>query len=277
MTETMGTAHTGDAGGGTAYEYRGLIAEAWDVLRADAPRWPDVAFYRDAVLASGQPALDVGCATGRLLLAFLEEGIDTDAVDVSPEMLAIVRRKAAARGLDVSGRLFQQAMEALALPRRYRTILVSSSSFQLLTAPAAAAEALRRFRVHLEPGGTLVMSLMLLWTQAPPAPIFTTEWSGWREAVRPSDGATFRRRSRSTFDMVQQLESTEDEYELVRDGRVAAAEAHARSPATRWYTPEQAVALLREAGFTGVRLTSGFTQEPIRPEDTLFCVWGLKT
>ena len=246
------------------------------MLRAEAIRWPDVAFYRDAVRASGQPALDVGCATGRLLLAFLEEGIDTDAVDVSPEMLAIVRHKAAARGLDVSGRLFQQAMEALALPRRYRTILVSSSTFQLLTAPAAAAEALRRFHAHLEPDGTLVMSLMLLWTQATPAPVFTTAWSGWREAVRASDGATFRRRSRSTFDMAQQLERTEDEYELVRDGRVVAAEAHSRSPATRWYTQEQAVALLREAGFTGVRLTSGFTQEPIRPEDTLFCALAIR-
>jgi ubiquinone/menaquinone biosynthesis C-methylase UbiE len=276
MMGATGTAGAGHAGGPGErapgdYEYRGLMAEGWDVHRANAPGWSDVAFYRDAVLASGQPALDVGCATGRLVLAYLEEGIDTDAVDVSPEMLAIVRRKAVARGADVSGRLFQQAMEALALPRRYRTILVSSSSFQLLTAPEAAAEALRRFLLHLDPGGTLVMSLMLLCTEEPPAPVFTTEWSPWREAVRPSDGATFRRRLRSTFDMAQQLESTEDEYELVRDGRVVAAEARARSPATRWYTQEQAVALLREAGFAGVRLTSGFTQEPARPEDTLFC------
>ena len=39
---------------------------------------------------SGQPVLDVGCATGRLILTYLEEGIDADGVDVSPEMLAIV-------------------------------------------------------------------------------------------------------------------------------------------------------------------------------------------
>ncbi|HEX2517443.1 MAG TPA: class I SAM-dependent methyltransferase [Chloroflexota bacterium] len=273
MTGMAGTG-AGYAGAAGDYEYRGLMAEAWDVLRADAPRWPDVAFYRDAVLASGQPVLDVACATGRLVLAYLEDGLDVDAVDVSPEMLAIVRRTAATRGLDLSGRLYQQAMEALALPRRYRTILVSSSSFQLLTAPEAAAEALRRFRLHLEPGGTLVMSLMLLWREAPPAPRFTTEWSGWREAVRPSDGATFRRRSRATFDMAQQLESTEDEYELLRDGQVVATEAHARAPATRWYTQAQAVALLREAGFTAVRLTSGFTPEPARPEDPVFCAFA---
>jgi ubiquinone/menaquinone biosynthesis C-methylase UbiE len=254
------------------YEYRDLIVEAWDVFRADAPAWPDVAFYRTVIQASGQPVLDVGCATGRLVLGYLEEGIDADAVDVSPEMLATVRRKAAERGVDVSGRLFQRQMATLTLPRRYRTIVVSSSTFQLLTDLAAATEALRRLYAHLEPGGTLVMSLMLLWKQEPPAPRFSTEWSDWREAVRVSDGAIFRRRSRATFDMVQQVQSTEDEYELVRHGRVVAAEAHARSPATRWYTQSQTLALLGELGFTEARLTSGFTFQPARPDDTLFCL-----
>ena len=171
----------------------------------------------------------------------------------------------------MSERLHHQPMETLTLPRRYRTIVVSSSTFQLLTDPAQAMEGLRRFYTHLEPGGTLVMSLMLLWTQPPPAPQFTTEWSAWQEAVRARDGAIFRRRSRSTFDMVQQLESTEDEYELVQDGRVVATEGHARSPATRWYTQAQATALLEAAGFTHVRLTSGFTPQPAKAEDPLFC------
>lgn len=264
----------GPAGGAEEedYEYRGLIAEAWDVFRADALSWADIAFYRNVIQASGQPVLDVGCATGRLLLPYLEQGIDTDGVDVSPEMLAIVRRKAAERGIDVSCRLFQQGLATLTLPRSYRTIIVSSSTFQLLTDVAAATEALQRLYAQLHPGGTLVMSLMLLWKDEPPAPRFSTEWSDWREAVRASDGAIFRRRSRATFDMVQQLQSTEDEYELMRHGHVVAAEAHARSPATRWYTQGQALILLRDVGFTGAWLTSGFTLQPAKPEDTLFCV-----
>src|SRR5690349_6387790 len=117
----------GTAGGAADkdYEYRGLIAEAWDVFRTAAPSWADVGFYRNVIQASGQPVLDVGCATGRLVLPYLEEGIDADAVDVSPDMLAILGRKAAERGVDVSGRLFQQHMATLTLPRSYRTIIVS--------------------------------------------------------------------------------------------------------------------------------------------------------
>jgi ubiquinone/menaquinone biosynthesis C-methylase UbiE len=40
----------------------------------------------------GQPVLDVGCGTGRLLLDYLAEGIDLDGQDVSSQILAICRQ-----------------------------------------------------------------------------------------------------------------------------------------------------------------------------------------
>jgi ubiquinone/menaquinone biosynthesis C-methylase UbiE len=113
------------------YEYRGVLASTWDLLRGDTSDWPDRPFYRDIILQNGQPALDIGCGTGRLLLDYLADGIDIDGVDNSPEMLAICGEKAQKLGLHPT--LFQQSMEALDLPRRYRTIMVPSSSFQLVT------------------------------------------------------------------------------------------------------------------------------------------------
>jgi SAM-dependent methyltransferase len=251
------------------YEYGGLMAASWDALRPNASLWPDIAFYRDVILASGQPALDVGCATGRLVLAYLQDGLDVDGVDVSPEMLAVYRAKAAERGLEPT--LYQQSMEALDLPRRYGTIVVSSSTFQLLTDPADAAPALGRFRDHLTPGGTLVMSLMLLYTGDDPGPVVRSEWFKHREQVRPEDGATVRRWSRGTYDLPAQVEHSEDRYEVELGGTVIAREERARSPATRWYSQEQSVALLTAAGFEDVRLTSGFTDEPAKPDDKVWC------
>lgn len=69
------------------YEYRGLLASSWDLLRGDTSDWPDRPFYRAIILDDGQPALDVGCGTGRLLLDYLADGIDVDGMDLSPEML----------------------------------------------------------------------------------------------------------------------------------------------------------------------------------------------
>ena len=141
----------------TDLEYTGLKARAWDALRGDTSGWDDRGFYLELIGELGQPVLDVGCGTGRLLLDFLAQGIDIDGVELSPEMVAVLRTKAAVAGIDLAGRVHQAAMETMDLGRRYRVILVPSSSFQLLVEPAAAAAAMERFHDHLEPGGTLVM------------------------------------------------------------------------------------------------------------------------
>ena len=142
------------------YEYRGLLAATWDLFRGDTSRWGDRPRFRDLIERHGQPALDVGCGTGRLLLDYLAEGLDVDGVDNSPEMLALCRAKAEQRGLRPT--LYEQAIERLDLPRRYGTILVPSSTFQLITDPEQARGAMWRFFDLLLPGGALAMSIMAL-------------------------------------------------------------------------------------------------------------------
>ena len=43
-------------------------------------------------------------------------------------------------------------------------------------------------------------------------------WEIRAEATRPDDGAMVRRWSRLTFDVVEQLDHTEDRYEVIRGG-----------------------------------------------------------
>ncbi len=194
-----------------------------------------------------------------------------DGVDNSPEMLAICRDKAQKQGL--SPNLYQQAMETLDLPRTYRTILVPSSSFQLLTDAEPAGEAMRRFFAHLQPGGALVMPFGFSWKDGDP---LQTDWFPVFEKVRPDDGATVRRRSRVRGSPENQLWHSEDHYEVVLGDDVIASEDHRRSPAGRWYSQAQAAQLYRDAGFTDILLLRGFTHTPASPEDTSFCVLGVK-
>ena len=181
------------------YEYRGLMAAAWDLLRGDTSGWQDRPFYRDLIERSGQPALDVGCGTGRLRARLPALGhrhrrrgqLAGDAGDLPREG---GQRRASRPAL------YLQEMQALDLPRRYRTIIVPSSSFQLVLDPTDAAAAMARFAAHLEPGGLLVMPFIALGR--PGAPLEET-WvargdppGGWRHdpadglgALRPDDPA----------------------------------------------------------------------------------------
>jgi len=261
------------------YEYRGLIAGHWGLLRGDTSTWEDRFFFLDVVRESGPPALDVGCGTGRLLLDFLEQGIDIDGVDNSPEMIALLREKAAR--MDLQPTVYMQQMEELDLPRRYQTIIVPSSSFQLLTHLDKAREAMRRFYRHLLPSGTLGMPFMVLWTKPSTEKTVRQDWDEDyggepRRKIRPEYAAEVTRRSRSTFDLENQWESTEDRYEVTLNGQVIASEYYSRSPATRWYTQQQAIDLYKEAGFTNIHLTREFTHEPARESDSVFCVLGEK-
>jgi SAM-dependent methyltransferase len=262
---------TTDAAPGSDYEYRGLLASTWDLWRDDTANWPDRHLFLQAIRRYGEPVLDVGCATGRLILDFMGQGIDCDGVDISPEMLATTRAKAARQGL--RPQLYQQCMEALDLPRAYRTILVPSSTFQLITDLSAARETMRRFYEHLLIGGVLLMSFFLPWQPGQP---LDTDWSLVFDKTRADDGLTVRRWGRERYEPDRQLWHSKDRFEIVCEGQVIDTEHHERSPAGRWYTQAEAVALYEWAGFGNVRVTSKFSNVPATESDTLFCVWGEK-
>ena len=249
------------------YEYKGLMAQSWDLLRGDTSTWPDWAFYLKLIRTYGQPVLDVGCGTGRLLLDYLAEGIDIDGVDNSPEMLALCREKATARGLTPS--LYQQYVETLSLSRQYRTILIPSSTLQLIIDPAMVARSFERLVDHLAPGGIVVAPFMTIWKAGDP---LSREWE--QSALRQEDGATVRRIGQYWYDPVSECADTEDHYQVLIDDQIMADEVHRRSPALRSYTQGQARAVFSQAGLTSIDLYRGFTFEPASADDTGFTVVG---
>jgi SAM-dependent methyltransferase len=251
------------------YEYHGMMAKTWDLFRGDTSNWEDRSFFHEIIQASGQPVLDVGCGTGRLLLDFLAQGIDIDGVDNSPEMLDLCQRKAEKMGIKPV--LFESSMEKMSLPRLYQTIIVPSSSFQLVLDPSGAQEAMKRFYLHILPGGTLVMPFMLLWKRGDP---LESTWRMTGEKIRPEDGSTVRRWSFSRYDPQTQLEYTEDRYEVIKDGSIIESEHHQRSPATRGYTQQQALDLYRTAGFVDLSIYKGFSLQPASADDEIFSITG---
>lgn len=247
-------------------EYRGLCATTYDLL-LPADEVDDESFFRDVIAQAGEPALEIGCGTGRLLLAYRRADLDVEGLDVSREMLDICRRKAAAAGLDVS--LHEQAVESLDLDRRFRSIYVPVCSFMLIVTPLAARAALDRIRRHLEPDGRLIITLGLPWkadVATDPAP--AGEWRLRRDAVRPADDAQVRCWELATYDFDAQIKHAQLRYEVDAPGRPLEAETHVLP--LRWYSQAQFSSLLRDAGFTDICAVREHTWEPAHEQDPFF-------
>lgn len=246
----------------TDYEYGRMLASSWDFIRGDPSDFPDRQMYRDLTNSSGEPVLDVGCGTGRLLLEYLADGLDVDGVDVSPEMLAICAEKAKQSSLPAT--LYAQSMEQLDLPRQYQTIIVPSFSFQLVPDLSDAKKALAGFYRHLLPGGSLALSIWHIKREGP------AEWGDWWAVIEKDGfegGRTLKRWERSMYDPKTQLRHTENRYELIENGEIVYTENHRRSPELRNYTMGQITSLLQKAGFSEIQAFSGFSNEPATDED----------
>src|SRR4051794_517340 len=156
--------------------HHGLVAEWWANFNTDGP---EIEYFRQHVQGA-QPVLDAGCGTGRLLVPWLQAGIDVDGCDASADMVSLCRERARREGFDPT--LLVQALHALDPPRSYRSIVVCGA-FGLGSTREQDEEALRRLRASLEPGGTLLLDNQVPYSNA-------STWARWAKEARdelPSD------------------------------------------------------------------------------------------
>jgi SAM-dependent methyltransferase len=249
----------------------GLVAQWWAEFNMAAPE--ELACFRAFVERDGQPALDLACGTGRLLLPMLRAGLDVDGCDLSPDMLALCRRRAARDGLNP--RLSAQAMHALDLPRAYRTIFICGG-FGLGGDRRQDAEALRRCHRHLAPGGTLVFDHHLPYENV-------DEWTSWLPERRlrlpeawpasgmrrrAANGDEYELRSRLVeLDPLEQRRTLQIRATLERGGTLVAEEEHTLRE--NLYFRNELLLLLAQAGFADVAVRGGYTDAAATTEHTM--------
>jgi len=255
--------------------HHGLIAKWWAEFNDDFR--PHEVPYFQRYVEQGEPALEVACGTGRLLIPYVRAGLDVDGCDVSADMVACCREKAEREGLPVS--LFVQPMHELDLPRRYRTIYVCGA-FGLGSTREQDLEALRRFHRHLEHDGTLLVDIEVPYADKQLWPYWLKgERSSLPEPAgrpqkrrRASDGTDLGLRSRIVdVDPLAQRVSYEMHAEQWRDGVLEAEETHALT--INMYFKEELLTMLERAAFTDVIVEGDHNDSaPTRDDDFLVFV-----
>jgi SAM-dependent methyltransferase len=213
---------------------------------ADKPVAPDaeVAWYAQRLPKSAGPLLELMCGSGRLLVPLAADGFNLHGVDFSPAMLASCEARLAARAIKAP--LFRQDLTQLNLPFRYTAAFVAAGSFQLITDPAAAAQALQRIRAHLVDPGLLLMDMFVPSESAQrlAAPLVEVR------TAKLADGTQIALRSESTVWSDARMSRVENRY-AHRRGAARIAEEHETLSLT-WYSPEEIAAVLADAGFRDV-------------------------
>jgi SAM-dependent methyltransferase len=242
--------------------HHGLVADWWAEFNTAGPELD----YFGRFVETGQPALDAGCGSGRLLLPWLRAGYDVDGCDVSADMIDRCRNLANREGLTPG--LWVQALHELAPPRRYATVVVCGV-FGLGSTREQDEQALFRLHDCLEPGGTLLLDNQMPYALSSRWPSWTREgraslpepWPPPGERSRASDGSERELRVRAiALDPLDQTIVMEIRADKWVDDVNVASEVHTLS--MRMYFHAELLLLLRATGFNVTAVHGDHQREP---------------
>ena len=229
----------------------------------------DLDFYLELAREARGPVLEVACGTGRILIPCLQAGVDIDGIDLYPSMLDILRRKAAAAGMEP--RISVADMRTFSLPRKYALVFIAFNGFVHSLTTDDQISTLQACRDHLTPDGVLVFNTFFPGPGILQGPVGIPVLEG--QVIHPETGFPVRIYDTRTQDLVKQVQHSQVEIqELDAEGRVSVS--HRSVTQMRWtYKPEMEL-LLRTAGFPRWQICGGFDRRPLTRDDDLMVVFA---
>ena len=242
----------------------GLVAREWGEMQTDGGI--EASYFKALIEKSGQPALDLGCGSGRLLLPYLRDGLEVDGCDISSDMLAQCQARAEKEGL--SPRLYAQAIHELDLPQRYRTIyacgVIGLGGERQLT-----MRGFRRCYEHLRPGGTFAFDHSPRWND-PPAYLsrlpenrhtLPDEWPETTERMVLADGTELEIAARTVaVDPLAETQTRQMRARLWRNGVLVEEQVHTMR--YEEYGMNELLLMLHQAGFDDIQILGDYSNEP---------------
>jgi len=250
----------------------GLIARYWDEF--NVPAEEELAYYKRAIERFGQPALDIGCGTGRLLIPLARAGLAVDGTDVSADMIALCAARAKSIGL--TPRLDVEGTHELDARRSYRTAFMCGV-FGIGGSRSNDFAALRHVHDVLAPGGALLID-----HEFPYDTDDVDAWARWLPGHRnnlPTEPSTNNERRRAAdgdeielFGRLIDLNPLEQRRSMALGARLWRGDdiVDQQPPVTlheSLYFAQEVLLLLEFSGFKTVKVEQAYSGSPATPED----------
>ena len=257
--------------------YGSTTAYFYDAAYAAMPSLgSDVEFYTSLARDLDGPVLELGCGTGRALLAVAATGLPCTGVDLSRHMLDRLQQHAAQATPPLELRLVQAEMQSfdlthltnlpdLAAPR-FSLIYSAFRAFQHLYTVEDQLACLACVRRHLAPGGVLAFDAF----NPSYARLALSEEAEVEDLRFPLNGEEVVRHAHVTRDVAQQLLHVRMRYERWRGGTVVGNECAEFD--MRWFHRFELEHLLARAGFEDVAIYGDFDGTPVSATSPAFVV-----
>ena len=229
----------------------------------------DVEFYR-AACAGARSVLELGCGSGRIVLACAPPTAAVVGVDVHPELLSLARDRAGALTRPGSLDFFEGDMRNVRLGKRFDRVIIPYGGIFCLANDDELRACLETVRVHLNPGGQVILDTYAAdgfhadgETQGEDARRF----DAWREVkVIRVDGRRVRVEERSAWDRPAQRILAQ--YRYTADDTII---AETELP-QRYLLAEQLLLALMHAELEPIALWGDFQETPFDPETSAHLV-----
>ncbi len=171
----------------------------------------ELEFYLSFVTDKKMKVLEPMCGNGRMLVPFLQHGVDIEGFDISEEMLKACREKC--EKLKLNANVYYEKIENFKSDKKYDLIMIPFGSFSLLP-DRLVYPSLENMRSVLKGGGKLLLTIV-------PKKADINEIPDWIETNRIDfDGETIIEYKKVQYDEQNEMLHTRLKYLSIKENKI---------------------------------------------------------
>jgi SAM-dependent methyltransferase len=218
--------------------YRSLEAELHDAFWEAEDDGSEVRLMAEFLKKHPGVSLEIGSGSGRLMFPLVQQGLEVEGLELSPDMLDLGKTRAKALGIQPV--VHEGDMTTWVAPHPYSAVLAPAFTLQLASDPETA---LRHWHGLLINHGGLYLTVFMPYAELL-GDLPENEWYHDHSATFP-DGRKGTLETRHHLDLSRQLVHREHRYSISGEPPLT----HESKQTIRWIEHQEMLSLLEKCGF----------------------------